>query len=130
MSALAYPVVFQEDAGSYLVTVPDIDRMTQGTDLANAIAMARDLISICLLEFEESGQAYPAPSAVEFEIPQGATLSYVDVDMVEYRRKYSNKAVKKNCTIPAWLNTRAEELEINFSQVLKEALIAKIEALD
>jgi antitoxin HicB len=36
--------------------------------------------------------------------------------------------VKKNCTIPAWLNARAEAIGVNFSQTLQEALLAKIEA--
>ena len=38
--------------------------------------------------------------------------------------KYGEKAVRKNLTIPAWLNTFAEANHINFSQVLQESLTA------
>lgn len=30
MDALTYPVIFEKDEDGYLVTVPDLDRMTQG----------------------------------------------------------------------------------------------------
>ena len=46
--------------------------------------------------------------------------------MISYRKKYGSKTVKKNCTIPAWLNNKAEELNINFSKTLQEALMKKI----
>lgn len=36
--------------------------------------------------------------------------------------QYDNKAVKNTLTIPSWLNTEAERNNINFSQVLQEAL--------
>ena len=45
------------------------------------------------------------------------------------RKKYGTRIVKKNCTIPAWLNARAEAIGVNFSQTLQEALLAKIEGI-
>ena len=44
--------------------------------------------------------------------------------MDAYAEKYGNKAVRKNLTIPAWLNTFAEKQHVNFSQVLTDALTA------
>ena len=49
-------------------------------------------------------------------------VSLISVDLDEYVRKHSNKAVKKTLTIPAWLNTLAEKDNINFSQILQEGL--------
>ena len=46
------------------------------------------------------------------------------LDIDSYAEKYGNKAVRKNLTIPAWLNTFAEANHINFSQVLQDSLIA------
>ena len=43
-----------------------------------------------------------------------------------YAEKYGKKAVRKNLTIPAWLNTFAENNHINFSQVLQDALISRV----
>ena len=39
--------------------------------------------------------------------------------------KYGEKTVRKNISIPAWLNTYGEKNNINFSRVLQEALLKK-----
>ena len=51
---------------------------------------------------------------------------YILIDLNEFVQKWGNKSVRKNLTIPQWLNTKAEALNINFSQVLQEALMQKI----
>lgn len=128
MKSVAYPVIFEKTEDGYFVTVPDLDRNTQGDDLADAIMMARDLISLCIVDLEDDGKPVPAPNSVPFKLPEEAVLSFVDVNVAEYRKKYGTKIVKKNCSIPAWINTRAEELQINFSQTLQEALLRRIQA--
>ncbi len=127
MKNVVYPVIFTPDKDGYLAYAPDFDRKTFGTDFVDAIFMARDLICINMLDLEEDGKPIPISGSVAFEVPQGAIVSYVDVDMEEYRKKYGTKVVKKNCTIPAWLNKKAESLHINFSKTLQEALMAKVE---
>ena len=49
-------------------------------------------------------------------------VSFVSINMDEYRKKFNNKSIKKTLTIPAWLNYLSEKNNINFSQVLQEAL--------
>ena len=49
-------------------------------------------------------------------------MNFVSCDTLEYRKKFSNKAVKKTLTIPTWLNEMAIESNVNFSTVLQEAL--------
>ena len=46
---------------------------------------------------------------------------------IVYRKKHSNRAVKKTLTIPEWLNEAAMTMELNFSQILQEALILKLQ---
>lgn len=122
-----YPVVFHKcEKGDYFVEIPDLDVMTQGLDLADAIEMARDVIKLTILDLEEEGKAIPAAGSVEIAAPQDGFVSYVDIDMRGYREKYGNKSVKKNCTLPQWLCVMAEEQHINFSKVLQEALIARL----
>ena len=36
------------------------------------------------------------------------------------------KAVRKNISLPSWLNEKAEKEGINFSRVLQEALLDKL----
>lgn len=45
------------------------------------------------------------------------------LDIDAYAEKYGSKAVRKNITIPAWLNTFGEKKNLNFSKVLQDALM-------
>lgn len=55
-----------------------------------------------------------------------SVLSLVDVDLAAYRRMLDNKTVRRNVTLPNWLNQEAEKSHINVSKVLQEALMAKL----
>ncbi|MBR1530242.1 MAG: toxin-antitoxin system, antitoxin component, HicB domain protein [Oscillospiraceae bacterium] len=50
----------------------------------------------------------------------------VACDTLEYRKFFDKKAVKKTLTIPNWLNIMAERAGVNFSAVLQEALLEKL----
>lgn len=121
-----YPVVLIEEEDGYYVRVPDFDASTQSKDLAEAIEMARDLIGIMAIDFEEDKKEIPKPNSVKFEKEKDSIITLVDVDFLEYRKKYNNKMIRKNLTIPYWLNVEAEKAGINFSQVLQVALKEKL----
>ena len=75
-----------------------------------------------------------APAAIlkEFEMESAADSAFVNmvlVDMTEYVRQRSDKAVKKDFKHPLWLNTLCEEKSINFSKILQDALLAKVQSL-
>ena len=53
-------------------------------------------------------------------------VNYIVGDTLEYRKKFSKKSVRKNVTLPEWLNEEAEKLNFNFSQILQEALELKL----
>lgn len=42
---------------------------------------------------------------------------------IEYRRKVDTKVVRKNVSLPSWLNYEADRAGINVSRVLQEALM-------
>lgn len=124
----AYKIVLTpEENGSYTVFVPDFDRGTQGENLADAMYMARDLIGIMGITLQDIGKDIPAPGTAECIAEANESITYVDVDFAEYRRKNDNKKVKKTLTIPSWLNEQAEMAHINFSRTLEEALRSKLE---
>lgn len=91
MDIITYPVLFEKVEGTYLVTVPDIGQMTQGTDLTDAIAMARDLISLWVMDLEDAKKAVPKPHSVKFDVPKDAFVSYVDANINEYRNNMATK---------------------------------------
>ena len=123
---LVYPAVFRrcEEKAGYTVSVPDLPGcITEGSTLADAILMAEDAASGWVLDELEDGALIPPASTVEsIETKEGEFVSMLVLNMDAYAEKYGNKAVRKNLTIPAWLNTFAEKQNINFSQVLTDAL--------
>lgn len=120
----AYPIIIsQTGKGEYLVTIPDFDIKTQGTSIPNAIYMARDAIGLIGIDIEDDNKILPHPSSIHaIKVHDADIKTLVDIDFTEYRRKNRNTAVKKNCTIPSWLNEQASAKGINFSNVLQEAL--------
>lgn len=118
----AYPVIITKEKDGYFVSIPDFDIATQGISVIDSIAMARDAIGLMGIDMEDDGKELPKPNSAKFKSDKDDIVTLVDVDFTEYRKKVDNKAVKKNCTIPYWLNVEAEKAGINFSKVLQEAL--------
>lgn len=128
----AYPVIFREDKGDkvpFYVYVPDLEVSTQGISMTNAIEMARDAIQLKIVSLEDDKQDVPEPNTVSAKMKPGDILSYVDIDSAKSRAALKNLSVKKNCTIPQWLAEKAEDAGINFSRVLQDALISKLEEM-
>lgn len=123
-----YPIILTPSEGGYVVTVPDFDINTQGDDYAEAMFMARDAICMAGLVMEDEGMALPAPSELSAIHPEneGDVVALVDVDIAAYRRREEMRTVKKNCTIPSWLNYAAEQAGLNFSSLLAEAIREKL----
>ena len=88
--------------------------------------MARDAIGLMSIDYQDEKKEIPVPNSVEFDETDFDVKTFVDIDLEEYRKRLENKSVKKNCTIPYWLNERAEVEGINFSRVLQEALAEKL----
>ncbi len=118
-----YPVVISKGAQYYLVSVPDLEIDTQGTDIADAIEMARDAICIWCVAEQYAGREIPPSSGINsISHDKEDILTLVDVDIDVYRRKHEMRTIRKNLTIPSWLNEEAEKAGINFSSILQKAL--------
>ncbi len=130
----AYPTIFTKTDDCYLIEVPDLEILTEGTGLENAIEMARDAISITIVSLEDAKQIVPVPSAIEsIDVSKGAFandgnsfVSMVDTDTADYRRKIDTKPVRRNVSLPSWLNYEANAAGINVSRFLQEALIERL----
>lgn len=131
MERLFYPAVFHKaEEGGFWVSFPDIPEcMTQGDDMQDAYEMAVDALGLSLSTMEDAGEVIPEASPLDCVDAEDGTLIIVEFDMAEYRRRHSSKAVKKTLTIPEWLNEAAVRENINFSQVLQEALMKKLNGL-
>ncbi|MBD5493485.1 MAG: HicB family protein [Lachnospiraceae bacterium] len=132
-----YPVIFtplNDEKDTVLVEVPDMKILTEGYGMIDAIYMARDAIGLKGISREDDGKHIPEPSELSVVDASKGTfaedgkgyVSLVDIDFVEYRRRVDNKTVRRNVTIPNWLNQEAEKAHLNVSRVLQEALMAKL----
>ena len=129
-----YPVFFTKAKSCVLVEVPDLDILTEGKDMSDAIEMARDAIELNCVSREDAKEEIPDPSDINaLDVSkatfagEGATvISFVDIDSGEYRRKIDTKTVRRNVALPSWLNYEAEKAQINVSRVLQEALISTL----
>ena len=127
---LVFPACFYKEESGYSVVIPDLlGCCTQGENLEDAIQMAEDAALGWLLTALEENEEIPQPTEmkdVKLEYENGF-VSLLLLDISAYSEKYgSRKSVKKTLTIPAWLNERAERMEINFSKTLQDALMKKI----
>ena len=124
-----YPAIFHNDKkGGYWISFPDFPEcMTQGETMEEAYEMAVEVMGLCIDDRLKNEESLPEVSApVDYILQEGDFSCLIEFDFVQYRKKHNTKSVKKTLSIPEWLNEAAMEHDINFSQVLQEALMKKI----
>ena len=119
-----YPAIFTyEDGQEIAVTFPDLDVATSGVDEADALTSARELLGIVMYGLEEDKEPIPAPTPLkQLSLDSNESAVLIDVYMPSIRNANINKSVNRTVTLPAWLNSTAVEHNINFSQLLQDAL--------
>lgn len=130
MKKLFYPALFHKaEEGGFWISFPDIPEcLTQGDDMEQAYEMAVEALGLALTCREKEHLAIPAASDPTTLTPEpDSFLVVIEFDMLAYRKRTNSRAVKKTLSIPEWLNEAAIAMDINFSQVLQEALLAKIQ---
>jgi Uncharacterized conserved protein len=127
MSKYVYPAIFtKETDGKYSIVFPDLEGCyTSGDNLLDGIYMAEDVLAFTLYSLEKKHLPIPEPSE-SFPVSDNSFINLIACDTLEYQKMNNNKAVKKTLSIPEWLNEKATEANINFSQVLQEALKEKL----
>ncbi|MBS5117125.1 MAG: type II toxin-antitoxin system HicB family antitoxin [Clostridium sp.] len=133
----AFPTFITQVGKDFLVYVPDLDLYTEGNSLTDAIEMARDAIGLKGIDLEDDGKAIPEASSYEEAFQKAGEdtedldyrtgiVTMVDVDFTAYRSRMDNRMVRRNVTLPNWLNQEAERLHLNVSRVLQEALAERV----
>ena len=119
-----YPIILTlTEEGGCLAYIPDFDITTQGNNMADAMFMARDAISMMGCYQEDEHKEISEPSPIDsIQAEPGRITTLVDVDFEHYRKKNDNRTIRKSVTIPNWLNVEAEKAGINFSATLQRAL--------
>lgn len=118
-----YPVVLTPDpSGGYVVRVPGPEINTEGETVAECISMAREAIGLWGICEEDAGRSILPPASLSPAHAPEEIVTLVDVDFDFFRRAQESRTVRKNLTIPSWLNSFGEKRHLNFSQVLTDAL--------
>lgn len=121
-----YPAVFHQEDNAYWVEFPDLPGCQSfGDTLPETMAEAQEALAAYVLTLLEQSKPLAQPSDIGAITPDEGFTSLVACTIDQYKE---TKAVKKTLTIPSWLNDRATAMGVNFSQVLQEALITKIQA--
>lgn len=122
---IIYPATFEEGSQYHIVKFPDIpEAMTQGETLEETYEMAVEVLGAVLEDYETLPT--PTPIAdIQKEFPD-KSVALIGLDLLEFKRKHNSKTIRKNVTIPEWLNDLATSEQINFSQTLTEALEEKL----
>ena len=119
----SYPIIITPTSEGYVVDIPDFEIGTQGKSIADAMEMARDAIGLMGIDMEHDNKALPEPYSMETVTRHaGDIVTLVDVDFSEYRRQNDMRSVRRNVSLPSWLNAAADKAGINVSSVLQAAL--------
>lgn len=141
---ISYPAIFyfnneSEKISSYNVYFPDINGSgTQGKDIPEAMSMASDYLGLMLASYIENGEKLPEvsdinklsikddypfkddPELKDYYVFEKSFVSMVVVDLEQYLD--SSTLIKKTLSIPKWANDIAIKYNINFSQLLTNAI--------
>ena len=123
-----YPALFQPEEGGFFISFPDLDGcFTQASTIPEGLDLATDALNLMLWHMEEEHMDIPTPSALsDVKGDEGSFATLIRADTLAYRRLHDTKAVRKNLSIPRWLDTLATEHNINFSNILQNALIREL----
>ena len=123
-----YPAIFTFADDGITITFPDLPGcVSSAHSKEEALYMARDALGCWLATSEELGNEIPEPSDMSrLKCEPGQSVCMVDVWMPIYREERVAGSVKKNVTIPVWLNAAAERAGLNFSKILQAGLKASL----
>lgn len=123
MSKHFYPAVFTKEETGYSVRFPDLEGcFTEGDTIEEAYDMAVEAMGLYLKQSEGVFSFPKAQDVNNIKTSANETVVLIEFDELEYMKKHNSRAVKKTLSIPQWLNTLAEQNNVNFSQVLQNAL--------
>ena len=129
---LTYPAIITYEDNVFYIGFPDFEKEfynTYGDTFEEAVEMGKEYLVLLLEELENEKKEFPAPSKinkVKELLEDNQELVYISLNY-EYEKSLVKIAyVKKTLTIPSYLDILAKNKNINFSQVLQEALKEKL----
>lgn len=123
-----YPARFICEESIIIVTFPDLPGcLSQGRSIEEAYQMAQEALAIYCRQYSKRKEELPPPSKMSLIQPESEKeyILLVAVDLNMYPLKEMEN-VKKNLTIPRWLNNLVVNHKLNCSAILRKALITEL----
>lgn len=124
-----YPAIIDNSEQDFInITFPDFDSVfTCVPKDEDYIAAAQDILTLSILDLEESGETVPVQmKAEDIIVEENQKLIYVNIWMPYHRSQVKVSYRKKTLTIPVWIDELAKANHINFSATLVEAIKEKL----
>ncbi len=119
-----YPAIFDYADDGISIFFPDLPGcLPCARTTEEAIRNAKEAMALHLYGMEQDGDPIPEPTPLDgLELESGQMPILIEVYMPMYREAVENSYVRKNVTLPVWLERIAVEKGMNFSQILQSAL--------
>ena len=129
---LTYPAIITYEDNVFYIGFPDIEEniedcfyVTYGDNFNDAIKMGKEYLILKLEDYENNNKSFPKTSSIidlKNKLKNNQEIVYITINY-EYEKSLIKLAyVKKTLTIPSYLDILAKNKNINFSQVLQNAL--------
>ena len=129
---LTYPVIITYEDDVFYIGFPDIEKniedcfyVTYGDSFNDAIERGKEYLILKLEDYENDKRNFPKASSIldlKNKLKNNQEIVYITINY-EYEKSLIKLAyVKKTLTIPSYLDILAKNKNINFSQVLQNAL--------
>ncbi|MDR3264703.1 MAG: type II toxin-antitoxin system HicB family antitoxin [Synergistaceae bacterium] len=119
-----YPAIFDANKDGITISFPDLPGAVSCADSEEeAVFMAKDALGAWIIANEDLGNDIPKPSRLsDVARDAGQSVCLIEVWLPIFREEQRSGSVKKNVTVPIWLNALAEKRNLNFSQILQAGL--------
>lgn len=122
----SYVAIFTYDEDGICIDFPDLPGCCPCADKGNtemALKNAKEALGLHIWGMEQDNEELPESTPItELKLAPNQVPALIDVFMPSVRERLNNRSVNRTVTLPAWLNAAAQEQNINFSQVLQDAL--------
>lgn len=123
-----YPAILTQEDDGIIVSFPDVEgARADGATMEEALENAEDVLNLMILTMEEKHMDIKPPTPIaSLDVPKGSTVALVRADTLAYSKKVDTRAVRKSVSIPAWMDSLAREHNLNFSNVLQNAICREL----
>ena len=128
-----FPVVFDYRDDEWIqIIFPCFDNQcTEVEKEEDPVTAAQDWLALNIIDCEQSKTGVPSEELPDdFILEQNQHLVYVNIWMPFHRSSVKVTYTKKTLTIPSWLDILAKQNNINFSELLTQALKEKLNLQD